>query len=227
MRLDPVPIETVVRNAVLKAGYFMLSGYCPERSTVSIISTFGSITRVAGLQDVQVLTPREQAEATPNVYSGNFGHDSFPLHTDLAHWFRPPRYFALRCVVGGKGVSTTLLDGRDLISGIGELALRRALVHPRRPVAGFRPLLRLLDQRTGELCLRWDSLFVRPATPISAETCAEVMRYLAASAPHEVTLLRPGDTLVVDNWRMLHGRSTIPPGSVDRRIERVYLGGLS
>ena len=40
------------------------------------------------------------------------------------------------------------------------------------------------------------------------------------------TLTNPGDTLIVDNWRFLHGRSCVPAVDVNRRIERVYLSEL-
>nr|WP_281066390.1 TauD/TfdA family dioxygenase [Xanthobacter flavus] len=41
-----------------------------------------------------------------------------------------------------------------------------------------------------------------------------------------IALAHPGDTLIIDNWRMLHARSPIPPGREDRSIQRVYLGAL-
>ena len=39
-----------------------------------------------------------------------------------------------------------------------------------------------------------------------------------------ITLGRPAlkDTIVVDNWRMLHGRSQVPQAGATRQIERVY-----
>jgi alpha-ketoglutarate-dependent taurine dioxygenase len=39
-----------------------------------------------------------------------------------------------------------------------------------------------------------------------------------------VVLENTSDTLLIDNWRMLHGRSAIPDGGDGRIIERVYLG---
>jgi Taurine catabolism dioxygenase TauD, TfdA family. len=39
-------------------------------------------------------------EVRLNQYSGNYGLAEFPLHSDLAHWAVPPRYFMLRCVAG-------------------------------------------------------------------------------------------------------------------------------
>jgi alpha-ketoglutarate-dependent taurine dioxygenase len=39
-------------------------------------------------------------------------------------------------------------------------------------------------------------------------------------------LTSPGDTLWVDNWRMLHGRSAVTADQADRVIERAYFGEL-
>lgn len=36
-------------------------------------------------------------------------------------------------------------------------------------------------------------------------------------------LKNPGDTLIIDNWTTLHGRSEVEKSSNDRVIERVYL----
>ncbi len=38
-----------------------------------------------------------------------------------------------------------------------------------------------------------------------------------------IPLQKKGDTLVLDNWRMLHGRSHIGQQFLDRRISRAYL----
>ncbi|MCK1658534.1 TauD/TfdA family dioxygenase [Bradyrhizobium sp. 151] len=40
------------------------------------------------------------------------------------------------------------------------------------------------------------------------------------------SLTSPGDTLVIDNWRMLHGRSAVAELCSDRIIERTYLRSL-
>jgi alpha-ketoglutarate-dependent taurine dioxygenase len=43
------------------------------------------------------------------------------------------------------------------------------------------------------------------------------------TAALNVLLLQPGDTLLIDNWRMLHGRSEVSTQSTSRIIDRVYL----
>ena len=215
-------------NAALTInGFAMLHGRLPETSGVSAFAGLGEVIRLPGVAEVQMLTPQHTDYAPPNTYSGNFGLQAFPLHTDLAHWFLPPRYFALRCINGSKYVSTNLVDVEDLISIVGRQNLMRALVRPRRPLKQNRPLLRLLSNHENTSALfRWDSLFVTPATNESQVICETTVDALASIERIEVLLANPGDTLIIDNWRMLHGRSRVSIKDNPRRIERAYLGAI-
>ena len=209
-------------------GFAMNSGYLPEVSGEDAFSEFGTMVSLPGVAEVQVLTPRHTDHAPPNTYSGNFGIQAFPLHTDLAHWFLPPRFFALRCVTGSRQVSTTLIDVKDLMCVVERKSLKRALVRPRRPVKHNRLLLRLLSWRAdGCELFRWGSLFIVPATNESQDICETVVERLASIEPKEVWLENPGDTLIIDNWRMLHGRSEVSKDDEVRRVERAYFGDLS
>jgi len=198
----------------------------PTASTVTALSALGTIARLPGVDDVQVLRPRKVAEASDRVYSGNFGYEEFPLHTDLAHWFLPPRHLAVRCVYGTDDVETRLLDGKMLIARISRNVLHSTLVQPRRSAGRRNAILRLLELFPPQELLRWDSIFIRPSTPRSQMICEAVREYVRSAAAIKVILREPGDTLIIDNWRMLHGRSRVPTGSVYRRIERIYLGDL-
>jgi L-asparagine oxygenase len=170
------------------------------------------------------LIPR--ASETPNTYSGIYGLERFPFHTDLAHWRLPPRYLLLRCLKGYDDVSTLLVDGEALIEEVTVNILSRAIVKPRRPRAGTFPFLRLCESDDAGYRLRWDEMFLKPASPVGEVADQRVRAYLACCAPLYIALARPGDTLLIDNWRMLHARSPVPVGREDRRIERIYLGRL-
>jgi L-asparagine oxygenase len=170
------------------------------------------------------LVPR--ASATPNTYSGIYGLDRFPFHTDLAHWRRPPRYLLLRCIVGYADVRTLLVDGRRLINAVTVDLLARAIFKPRRPRDGALALLRLCEPTDDGHRLRWDEVFLKPASKIGDVANHGVREYLTRSEPLSIALVRPGDTLLIDNWRMLHARSPILAGREDRKIERVYLEDL-
>lgn len=206
-------------------GHMLLREYHPSMSSVCAFERLGVIDTVEGLNPVQHLIPKDLSEAPPNTYSGNFGTSDFPLHTDLAHWARPPRYLALRCLQGSPDVATRLYDGNLLIAEFGIEALRMALVQPRRPMRNGKQLLRLVERVDGSdsLRIRWDSLYLCPATPVTCELFNRIQAFLAQVKPVEVVLLRQGDTLLVDNWRMLHGRSPASRDACSRRIDRAYM----
>lgn len=212
---------------VNECGFAIARQYIPDDESCAVFSRLGRVQALPGVPDVHTLAPRAHDESTPNTYSGNYGWGEFPLHTDLAHWCIPPRYIALRCVIGAATVATRLLDGSILRADLGERALRRALVQPRRPVGLTRPIFRLLENLDGKVwMLRWDSLFIAPATEASVSIYDAVKNYVSFSSPVDVLLTSPGDTLIVDNWRMLHGRSAVSAAFRGRRIDRAYLGEI-
>jgi L-asparagine oxygenase len=192
--------------------------------SLEVADQLGIIDEVEGLPTVQTLSPRKVSGSPPNTYSANFGYAEFPLHTDLAQW-APPRYLLLRCIRGTQHVSTRILDGRQLIGIFGANRLFATLVQPRRPMRNGKQLLRLLcqpDDFSRDL-LRWDSIYLRPASPISSKVFGEILDFLCNVKPMEVNLLQPGDTLLIDNWRCLHGRSAASEEEQTRHIERIYL----
>lgn len=221
-----MPVQNQIQLSIDERGFSLLEGLDPGLTTLAVASQIGRVLHLEGFETVQVLQPKARAQALKNSYSGNFGLQAFPMHTDLAHWPVPPRYLMLRCVCGASAVPTRLLDGAIPVSAIGELDLRRTLVHPRRPLAGKLPLMRLLEYHTNQF-LRWDSLFIVAATPTSAVTFSKMLKFLGTVEGEPITLAKPGDTLIIDNWRMLHGRAPIPPDCRDRKIERIYLESLA
>lgn len=209
------------------AGFAFLPSHLPELTSADAIACFGTIEKLEGLNEIQELTPKDSSDSPPNIYSGNFGCGDFPFHTDLAHWFLPPRYLILRCVQGTRDVKTHLFDSRLIVQSLGEDSLRRALVQPRRPIGMNRSLLRILERcSTGQSRFRWDSLFIVPASAHSSRTCAAIAGTLATTKRTDLVLEQPGDTLVVDNWRMLHSRSAVPVNQRDRKLHRAYLSTL-
>jgi L-asparagine oxygenase len=221
-------MSIVIRQIVSERGYALIARHKPELKTIDAVSLLGCVLTLEGFSAVQELRPHAKSSAPPNTYSGNFGMGEFPMHTDLAHWALPPHYLALRCIKGTSEVVTSVFDGNVMINDIGETLLRRTLVQPRRPLRNGKPLLRLFDYFEGYDAgvLRWDSIFLRPATADSEKTHSLVTTYITSVAAQEVVLLSPGDTLIVDNWRMIHRRSPVPAGATDRHIDRVYLGEL-
>jgi L-asparagine oxygenase len=216
-----------LKDRLAAHGYVLLRNHRPSADTAQVAETIGEVCHISGLAPIQQIRPRAEWAAPKNIYSGNFGLGEFPLHTDLAHWFNPPRYFVLRCVVGSATVATRLLKGEDIVNAVGRISLERALVQPRKPLLGRRSLLRMLERRSATTeRIRWDELFVAAATRASGDTVLAVKAYLRSAATTDVVLDSPGDTLLIDNWRMLHGRSSVPLDATDRHVDRAYLSRI-
>jgi hypothetical protein len=215
-------------DKVRECGYIFLPGYLPKESGTLVAQSLGELLSLSDGHAVHELTPRTKEFATPNTYSGIYGLQRFPFHTDLAHWRLPPHYLMLRCVAGFERVPTLLADGLSLAKEVGLAVLARALVQPRRPINGKLPLLRMYQPIHNDCCLiRWDEIFFRPASNAGATGMALFKKCVVACAPIRIALAAPGDTLVIDNWRMLHARSSIPIECNARKIERAYLENLT
>lgn len=213
-----------IKAAVERDGFAYVKAVSQEIDTASIVNFVGSplIPWDGGL--VQDLTPR--VSSTPNTYSGIFGLDRFPFHSDLAHWAEPPRYLMLRCVRGYDDVPTMVVDGDKLVDAISLDILTRAIFKPRRPRNGTLNLLRLCEPTDEGYFLRWDEVFLKPASKIGQIAHDAVLDWLAHCDPIQCALVSAGDIVVIDNWRMLHARPPIPVGREDRKIERVYFRSL-
>jgi hypothetical protein len=224
-------MEEIVKK-VRTTGYAVVQCLAPQLSTEEVALKLGSImdvsTIVPGVPKIQTLRPRKPSSELMNQYSGTYGVGEFALHSDLAHWYVPPRYFLLRCKIGATNVETTLLSYSAIASTVGEHTLRRALVIPRRKSKRQTicplPVMFRYERVWG---MRWDFLFLSPLNDAAMETS----NMLSSHNWHEkglvaVKLIDPADTLVIDNWKMLHGRSSVPEASMEREIQRAYLNRL-
>ena len=152
-------------DVVAEQGFAFVPGFRPGISGFDVARSIGEIWG-GSREQVHQLVPATIQRSTPNTYSGRYGVGPFPMHTDLAHYRMPPRYFMLRSIKGCADVATYLADGLDLIRNVGAPLLTRALVQPRRFRGGNRPLLNLFQPHDGgNGLLRWDDVYNQPASP--------------------------------------------------------------
>jgi hypothetical protein len=217
-----------------KDGFAFIPSWSPNSNTHEVAEFLGKIIEPSkasnkfNIKTVQALEPRHNKPETNRVYSDIFGLNKFPLHTDLAYWREPPHYLILRCLHGSSEVHTKILDVANVERIVGELVMKRALLKPRHlphnmPVC----VLPLRPTGLGNNSIRWDSVFLKPVNG-AASQFFDVMARLDddTTLGVNVPLINHGDTLVIDNWRVLHGRSSVPSHGEMRRIERVYFSAL-
>ena len=232
-KVNPILRENLV-DQLNQVGYIKLHEWRSKEKTISIALSLGTVVEIetllpeSGISTVQPLMPGHKAESSSNTYTGTFGLAEFPFHTDLAHWAKPPRYIMLRCRKGTPKVTTRVLPCSELNSYWKISDLQRAIVRPRQTGPDNTiSLLPLAFRAEGVTGLRWDSLFLVPMS----NTAKDVADLLSSeswvkSKAKSLALTEEGDTLIIDNWRCLHGRSKVPEYEMNREIERVYLSTI-
>jgi hypothetical protein len=210
------------RRELSEFGFANLGIHRPDLPAEEAIARLGLVASACNRTPIERLRASEVGEKGLNTYGGNFGRDALPLHTDLAHWFRPPRYLVLRCDIPDARVPTNVLSSLDALAGLRPEIVARALFKPRRPLSGKVFLLRLVQNQI----FRWDSLFL-VASNREAETVREHARNEWGRRAKNIVLAERGHTIVIDNWQALHGRGASPSSHRERVVHRAYLSELS
>lgn len=137
-----------------------------------------------------------------------FTSDEFPLHTDVSYVPKPPELMLMHCVrpdpAGGGKVLLSHCDSAlkllpdDVIDSLRKPVFR-FLYPPACPVGASEPAA-ILERG------RWRFKYARMEF---AEEYAPAVNalYQAFLAVRETLMLRAGDLLIVDNHRVLHGRT--------------------
>ena len=117
-------LRAKIRADLKRDGFGFYPRLLAELVTTQVANIVGSLANLSQLLPesaipvVQTLVPREANQFGLNRYSGNYGLAEFPLHSDLAHWAVPPRYFMLRCIVGSNDVFTHVLSWASIVDRI-------------------------------------------------------------------------------------------------------------
>ncbi len=144
------------------------------------------------------------------------GRGGLPVHTECAQLPLPPRLLLLACArAGDVGGDSLLADGQGVLAELAGLrpAAVEALMAPRAAFFGgaggrFAPVLEQLTPGRWRIQLRQDSL-----ARFSPEAAPHIPALRAAIDRHTVRLrLEPGQALVLDNHRLLHGRTAFSGG---------------
>jgi hypothetical protein len=178
-------------------------------------------TRVAGRDGSldEVIQPLAPEHAHPRSLSARYGLDALPFHTELSHRPRPCRYVLLGCLhPGSPAAATMLLDWGTLGFSHDELAfLEETPVLVRTGRRSFYSTI----LACGGAFLRYDPGCLEPVDD-RGRRAMKLIHDRVAAAPFDDHHWREGDILIIDNWRVLHGRSPSNHGS-GRRLARVLI----
>lgn len=180
-------------------------------------------SRVSG-DLVDELRPTGIEEAKKNSLSSLYGKNRFPLHTDTAYKTIPIRYLILYAKNPGGGKRPTLLvDGLKLIdSGMDKNLLLSAIFKIKNGKYSFLGKMFEIDKMEEVYRIRLDQGCMIPATKESRMIFEQYVSVLDRQKKIEVKW-ESGDLLVLDNWRMLHGRGNSATEDDDRLLFRLNI----
>lgn len=210
-------------NKLKNNGFVDFNGNLIGDDSLDIANNLGKVANIPGVDLVQTLVPSNIIKTEASSYSGIYGFGEFPFHSDMAHWYRPPRFLMLRCITASKFVSTKIIKAAPLFEHEDPNDLRRALFRPRRRLEGRLSPLRLFE---GDF-YRWDYLFIEPIGKLAKSLQARIEERISITTPNVHIFAHTGACLIIDNWQAFHARSSIPFEASNRKIERVYLSELT
>jgi alpha-ketoglutarate-dependent taurine dioxygenase len=169
---------------------------------------------------VEILTPIEMNKAKPSSPSRMFGLGALPLHTDTAHWIEPCRYIVLGCVSPGQcGRKTVLADSSALDINEEMQQILRDCQY--RVLNGRRSFFASVQGPEGSF-FRFDQACMVPID-VRSRIALERVGSAVFDLPTEKVNWVKGQVLVIDNWRILHGRSDPSSSGVGRVLARVMV----
>ena len=174
----------------------------------------------SGADVCDVLSPIEAGQARARSLSRTHSLGEFPLHFDTAHWTTPCRYIILACISSGRGErATLLLDARRIELNARQLSLLEST--PLRVTNGRSSFFSTVLSR-GRSFVRFDPGCMTPATPDGHEAL-DVLARSHWEGQVEQFRWEARAVLVIDNWRVLHGRGDAKAEDPDRKLMRITI----
>lgn len=138
----------------------------------------------------------------------------FWFHTDAAFLPEPPRWMVISVLEADQGGGLDLLPAELIDPG----ALAAPASYPGHAAADIAPVLDRRADGTARLRYRRDRML--PSAPGGEDALDRVHRAVEAAAPLAVPVgeLVAGESLLVDNWSLLHRRRTFLGRRVIRRL---------
>jgi alpha-ketoglutarate-dependent taurine dioxygenase len=167
--------------------------------------------------NVERLAPRSRKDARPNSLSAMFGRGEFPAHTDQAHRLLPPRFLILAAAEMEYGAARTTLVRVPTFTSSQAEAVRDGVFLVSNGSQSFYSSILRRDRRF----VRFDAACMTPTNTQAVAAARVFMEGIEAGDVHEVEW-RLGDILVVDNWKMLHGRARAEHEGARRVLLRLY-----
>lgn len=201
-------------------GIAVVDGIRSEDDLIALAAELGSIRLNPDGRAVARLRPSRGSKALKGTFSHSYGLSPFPMHTDTAFLSVPVRYVILG-MISVSSCSTTYLHFERILraSSTNLMSLAQRAIYLSKTFEECK-YLGATFTRNGQVGIRFDSNIMRPANTHARDFHDSAMHLVDSASLGEIDW-SGNKAVVLDNWKMLHGRSA----ALDERREllRIYV----
>lgn len=210
--------DNLLKNGIVKIP-------CVEFSDVALLdlaSSFGKVIPGARGEMVQQLPAREIGNGPKGSFSYTVGYGQFPWHTDTAYWEVPARFLLLASEKASPCATTyQFFDAiKSAIADFDYLIARAVFL---MDVPGGRRYISPRFIMAGKRGYRLDFHIYKPVNKEAMTLMNLIGEFLEKNYLRH--LWTGKNVVVVDNWRIIHGRETAI-GDKNRILKRIYIDEL-
>ena len=221
------PRQSTILTALQEHGWIELHNIHLPSQMLSLAERLGHVVHQDSRPLISTLTPTPAQAAASATASQTYGTGEFPFHTDLANWPSPARFLVMGNFDVAAQTPTLLLDTKtdDLFSELRPL-LKRAIWKVTQTRRAFN--CTMLFSHSGTEGLRWDTNVMSPTNQAAEELAQRLRSELPLSGRSNLQSIQwhqTGRVVIVDNWRMLHARPSVPATDLMRTLHRVFVTG--
>lgn len=205
-----------------KSGWASIRGVVNDNQLLELAHEMGAPVMLSDGSFIKRLKPRQRLHAAPGTFGALYGKGPYPLHTDTAHWPTPSRILVMR-VTGDLRRSTTLLPFATLLAqadGAEREDIERSVWYSGAKSRRFCCSMRF--KKADQIGFRYDPLCMAPANPAALRAKSFLENRLQKNSVCEFRWTKDA-TLVIANWKLLHGRGIQPLHESDRELHRIYV----
>ena len=201
-----------IQKKIEAFGFVEIDGVESIRAAEQLTSHLGPVRPLNG-KKIQTISPSSKEMARSASFSRKFGYGRFPLHTDTSFWREPARY-VVTYMLEPSGTDTVVLPS----ALTREIILRYKYLNPifvRNTVSGINYSPPWFGQESEFIV--FDPCYMKPANESAEKFCETLDEYFKYS---KQIAWNGSKTLVVDNWKTVHGRQ--PASHNNRFLRRFY-----
>jgi alpha-ketoglutarate-dependent taurine dioxygenase len=206
-------------NSLEIYGWEEFRGIESDYDLLQLAKSLGEVVAHPNGDNIFHLEPKLVGEGMPGTLSNQFGYGRFPMHTDCAFLAIPIRYVVF-CSIESNSCKTMLASVAEVLKN----TKPELVSHINKAIFKIniktKPIyVPLSFKEKGTTGFRYDRNCMLPVN----ESAREVFEFMAGCEPiiQEIEWIG-GTAVVVDNWKMLHGRNAVLDDE-KRVLRRIYV----